>query len=330
MNASPASHNSAFTQRFRARRWKTQRGVALFSALLMFALITILMQKILVSQQINLEKTHWLVHQAQAEEFVMGAEIYALALLEEHLASQDQSTEIENQATFFEFFEISHSFRTELGSVDIRILDAQRLINPNSIQQSSSFEPALSAMFAETGLDPKFGEALADWVDSDDETTGLSGAEDDYYQSLTPAYRAANQHMLDASELLLIRGFDPDAYLQLSPWLQALPAITKVNINTAPAEVFELLYPDLNGEQIISERNQTEERFVSVQAFMSSPVTAGVDLDPQIFAVESNYFEFNIQVSLGGLNTNLSSIYQFDSESAEHQLISRTYKNNFR
>jgi len=57
------------------------------------------------------------------------------------------------------------------------------------------------------GMSEALAEALIDWRDEDDETTGDGGAEDEYYLRLDPPYYAKNGPLDTVEELLLIKGF---------------------------------------------------------------------------------------------------------------------------
>jgi general secretion pathway protein K len=54
-------------------------------------------------------------------------------------------------------------------------------------------------------------DSILDWKDVD---TGhrLNGAEDDYYQTLNPPYKAKNNRFDSVEELLLVRGVTPDYF----------------------------------------------------------------------------------------------------------------------
>ena len=56
--------------------------------------------------------------------------------------------------------------------------------------------------------------SVKDWLDSgdDDATTGLSGAESDYYESLKPPYKAANGPFRHIDELMLVKGISPQLF----------------------------------------------------------------------------------------------------------------------
>ena len=112
--------------------------------------------------------------------------------------------------------------------------------------------------------------SILDWIDADDQTH-VEGAETEYYQTLSPPYTAKNGPIDDISELLLIKGITPEIYYGVSATnyqpsyfsqqrnrfgqqAAAMPAVTvgltdlftplsdgKININTASAEVLQLI-----------------------------------------------------------------------------------------
>ena len=51
-------------------------------------------------------------------------------------------------------------------------------------------------------------DAIVDWIDPDDDTTG-NGAESDYYSGLSPSYQAKNGPLDSVEELLLVKGVTP-------------------------------------------------------------------------------------------------------------------------
>ena len=77
-------------------------------------------------------------------------------------------------------------------------------------------------------------ESIIDWIDEDNNVTGIGGAETAYYTSLDKPYRPANQLFASVSELRLVKGMTEELYLHLLPLVSALPETdTQINVNTA-------------------------------------------------------------------------------------------------
>jgi len=104
---------------------------------------------------------------------------------------------------------------------------------------------------------------IIDWVDRDDEVTHLpfikrenTGAEYDYYETHTPAYRCRNKPLDTIDEILWIKGITPEAFSRLRPLLTCL-GDGKVNINAAPLLIIESLSEQMDAalaQMIVSHR----------------------------------------------------------------------------
>jgi general secretion pathway protein K len=158
------------------------------------------------------------------------------------------------------------------GTFSWKITDLESKFNINSPESilQQVLPQALTLMGVAPGEATPIVNSILDWIDPDDQTH-VEGAETPYYQGLTPPYMSKNGPIDDISELLLIKGITPEIYYGglatnfqanyfsrgLNPFGQsagAMPTITggltnlftplsdgKVNINTASAEVLQLL-----------------------------------------------------------------------------------------
>jgi general secretion pathway protein K len=136
------------------------------------------------------------------------------------------------------------NFKDESGKINVNAANAQQLI-----------------LLAEaTGIGENeaniISDSILDWRDSD-KNARTNGAEDDYYQALTPAYKAKNANLETIEELLLIRGITTDYFYGhsqrdengsivnmygLSHYLTAQPVLaTKSQINVNFADIPVLL-----------------------------------------------------------------------------------------
>jgi len=85
--------------------------------------------------------------------------------------------------------------------------------------------------------------AILDWQDPDS-LLHLGGAEQDYYDSLTPAYTCKNAPLENIEELMLIRGITPDLFLGDGdrPGLRHFVSLegksTRLDVNCADAAAF--------------------------------------------------------------------------------------------
>jgi len=92
----------------------------------------------------------------------------------------------------------------------VKIVDLERKLNINLADQAL-LEHAMTLMGVDPGDSSPVVSAIQDWIDADD-VTHISGAENDYYKSLSPPYYAKNRPIDDLSELLLVRGVTQEMY----------------------------------------------------------------------------------------------------------------------
>jgi general secretion pathway protein K len=135
---------------------------------------------------------------------------------------------------------------------------------------NSDWEPVFKRLFESLRIEEDKLAAVVDWLDQDDVPFGLGGAENAYYETLKPRYKARNGRMRTPGELRLIRGFDFATLAKLFPGTvpEAMADIdlgnniyvtpygmdqaAKVNVNTAPPEVLQILLAGLYEESTMT------------------------------------------------------------------------------
>jgi general secretion pathway protein K len=154
----------------------------------------------------------------------------------------------------------------ETGSIDVSVTEESGRINLNGlVQPIGDFEPFTQAALKRLGKRLQIPEenwsALADWLDSNDQTRS-NGAESPYYQTQKPPYSAANGKLKTLVELSLVKGFTAEGIARLQPFVtiyagQPGAPLSQVNINTAPKEVLAALDDGIDesmAERILEER----------------------------------------------------------------------------
>ena len=192
----------------------------------------------------------------------------------------------------------------ENGSIGGYITDAQGRLNVNNLVAAgpgaTAARAALQRLFSELGVPAPLLNAIADWIDADDQTTD-GGAEDSYYlaQSGAPGL-AANAPVRRVAELLSVRGADPVLVARLRPFVDALDAPTAINVNTAPAEVLVAAIGGLDASgaaALVASRTQTP--FASIADFRSRLPRPDLNIDETILAVKSDWFVVSIEAWQG-------------------------------
>jgi len=207
-------------------RGTKSKGAALISVLLIFAIITILATQLITRSQADIERTRWLITEAQAYQYALGGE----ALARQILWQQHQDLKSKG-GTASPIPQLLPVYQPDNGQMAIEIVDLQGRINLNNISGQQIQRRAIENLFKGVLLKPRLTTLLADWADSDT-TPQAGGAEDFHYLSLEMPYRAGNKPLADRSELQLLPDITHEEYLNVEEYLTALKAPTTININT--------------------------------------------------------------------------------------------------
>jgi general secretion pathway protein K len=157
--------------------------------------------------------------------------------------------------------------------------------------------------------------ALKDWLDKGDDgaITGLSGAEVEYYQGLTPPYLPRNGPMVDIDELLLIKGISAGLFHGTStiPGIKQFITVHgisektggltfggKININTAELPVLIALMPPETEELAQSiydyrmEASDTDylHDLSDPKWYRNAPGCGDLKIDPELITTSSDLF----------------------------------------
>lgn len=96
-------------------------------------------------------------------------------------------------------------------------------------------------------------DSLVDWLDTDDRESD-AGAENSYYQSLSPGYSCKNGPVQFIEELLLVKGvtlallFGSEGKQPLSRYITVYGDDGKINLNTAEIGLIQAINPLVTGE----------------------------------------------------------------------------------
>jgi len=144
----------------------------------------------------------------------------------------------------------------------------------------------------------KYSYYLFDWIDANDELIEVNSAESVYYLKENPPYRAANQPLAEIANLSLVREMTPEILNRLKPYITFLPKATKININTASAEVLAATIPDISYSQaLVIVENRKKKPFKKINDFLqlfSENVRKNIPI--RQLSVSSSFFKINAQV----------------------------------
>ncbi len=140
-------------------------------------------------------------------------------------------------------------------------------------------------------------DSIKDWIDKDDGTTGLEGAEDSYYQSQDPPYACNNGSVRTIASLRKVRGFkdiEQKTFDKIVERLTPYGDNGKININTADRLILESLAEgidsDLAGE-MDKYRREEENDLSDSSWYKKVPGMGDIMIYSDLITIESTIFE---------------------------------------
>ena len=295
--------------------YSSQRGIALLTILVMVALATILAATIAKRQTNTSENTGYLMRQDQSLLYAKSAEAFFSELL---IQDSDNGSSIDHLQE--NWAKPMPAFPVEDGFISGRLLDESGKFNLNNLLKADgsvddSARRWFEKLLQRVGLPAELSQAVIDWQDADDETTGAMGAESNYYQGLDPSYLASNTNFHQVEELKLVRGFEGKNYDLIAPYVTALPEATKINMNTAAPLLLASIDPKLDVktlEQELKAKQAELAYFNSVEDLWKLNAFSGIEPQNKTDAAawldsKSNYFTAQIEVVLSERKRQFSS-----------------------
>ena len=295
--------------------YSSQRGIALLTILVMVALATILAATIAKRQTNTSENTGYLMRQDQSLLYAKSAEAFFSELL---IQDSDNGSSIDHLQE--NWAKPMPAFPVEDGFISGRLLDESGKFNLNNLLKADgsvddSARRWFEKLLQRVGLPAELSQAVIDWQDADDETTGAMGAESNYYQGLDPSYLASNTRFHQVEELKLVRGFEGKNYDLIAPYVTALPEATKINMNTAAPLLLASIDPKLDLktlEQELKAKQAELTYFNSVEDLWKLNAFSGIEPQNKTDAAawldsKSNYFTAQIEVVLSERKRQFSS-----------------------
>ena len=304
---------------------RTQKGIALITALLAVSLATIVAVNMTERQQYDIRRAANQLQQQQAMYYALGGEQWARGLLKRDYDHDKKNKWVDSLNE--DWAQELPQTAVEGGFVAGKIEDLQGKFNLNNLyldaqasEADAQLQKAQVEMFQRLlkvlEIDEPIAQAIIDWVDPDSDITFPNGAEDAAYQNKTPPYHTANQRMASPSELLLVEGVTPEIYEKLLPFVCTLPGPSVVNVNTAPAEVIAALSSQLDlqkAQNIIDDNNTGFEEFKDFLDVAKPYVTNLTQFEQTtrpLTGVNSRYFLLHADVQVDRITQQLFSVLE--------------------
>lgn len=273
---------------------RRQRGVALITVLLVFALVAVIATEILHRGQLNLRSVGGMIESRQAYYYALAGEEFARQLLARDIVERRSTTDtlIEPWAQTKD----QEPFAIDNGKLQIEIHDLQGRFNLNNVIGAEGTVNSVGLnqfrdLLTTLQLNLNYANEWLDWVDKDQIRSAEGGEDADY-----PGYLTANGPEADISALRLLRSMQPQDYAKLAPHVTVLPiagdtegagGMTPINVNTADAEVLSTIMSESQAAQMI-----IRQQSGGIRTKEELQLNSDIPLD-----VSSNYFEVVITVN---------------------------------
>lgn len=275
------------------------RGVALIIIVLLIAIGLIVAANLIESNQLAQARARNLTRELQARQYASGLEAWAKDILRRDLSAGGYDFSDDAWAQQMPPMEVPG------GRLTGRMQELNGCLNINNLvlngQPDALTRSRFERLIDELRLSRDLVDALTDWVDPDT-VPMVRGAEDSAYAAMSPSYRAANQPMLDLSELRLVRGVDQKVFDLLSPHLCALPTGAPINLNTATDVVWVAVVPGMTRAQAGNLSERGSARFRELGAIEQQLAGLSLHLDePRGVGVQSTHFLAQADIELDAI-----------------------------
>lgn len=289
-----------------------QKGVALITAMLVLALAVTVAASMSFDHQLDIRRVENMISGNQAWSYQNSAEVWAKVML----TRDDKASSTVDKERLQDLSDQSNAFfdsgLADKDIINIKWSDEQAKFNINNLIVNKIVHQVnkkrIQRLFVLLDIDPNIVNTIIDWIDSDMVPTQPYGAEDLYYNQLSPPYLTAGQYMRDISELRLIKGVSAEVYEKLSQYLTALPHGTEINLNTAPSILLAALVDGMSlakAEDLSVLRDLNS--YQHIQEFISQVVLNNLQFKPEGLSVTSDYFLITGQIKV------LSSVRNYNS-----------------
>lgn len=256
---------------FQFRSKFCQQGSAIITALLIVLFTAALVVSLVWRQHISIKRSEQMIDSIRAYQYAIGVEDWALGYLKNNLPPPS-STNNPNTTTATTPTSTSQTNRTKPIPFPVQFSEAQipgGTLSGSIEDMQSKFN--INFLYSSSGL--QSFEALVKTVDSNYKEASLNELVSNISSALQTSQTGQNTtyynyKMASISELLLIPNFPVKLYLELIPYITALPRNTTINVNTMNPALLSLFVPNVTSSLIESfVSRQQNEGFQSTSDF---------------------------------------------------------------
>ena len=295
-----------------------QRGVALITAILIAALVSVIAVAMATRQTLDIRRTGNMLEADQAYMYALGMEeLAAQVLVKDKQDTGDVDSLSEDWAiplppTIVDGGSVAGSVEDMQGRFNLNnLVDGSSKADPAQVKAFQSILEQVSAADKDIQISPFMANRVVDWIDTD-LNSSADGAEDMDYLNADIPYRTPNQFMASPTELGAMLGMSPEDVSALLPLVSALPIPTTININTASETVLLSLHPDITAaiagelvefrkENVFKNKADFEKKLLDDHQ---------ITVDNKTFDVKSEYFLVSVDALIGRTQLHIYSLLE--------------------
>jgi general secretion pathway protein K len=290
---------------------KSQRGVAIITALLIVALAATTASYMLWQQSLWTRQLENLTARSKANAVAQAAAQLARGQLKDLVDNHPKELYLilgkpvplpaEGLSLVGTLFDEQAKFNVNNMITGIQASTAGAAGTAGTTTPQLASQNIFKTLLADLKLPPTLMGSLIAWIDDNGQQQ-----DDLTYLALDPPYRSAHLRMVDINELYRVQGFTPEIVEKLRPFITALPAATKININTAPAQL--LAAAGLPTAVVANIVKQREKNPFLTQADVNK-VLPGISLPAEV-GFESLYFLVHGRVGSDNVDIGYSALME--------------------
>ncbi len=295
-----------------------QGGVALITAILIAALVSVVAVAMATRQTLDIRRTGNMLEVDQAYMYALGMEeLAAQVLAKDKKDTGDVDSLLEDWAiplppTVVEGGSVAGSVEDMQGRFNLNnLVDGSNKMDPAQVKAFQTVLAQVSAANEEIQISPFMANRVADWIDAD-LNSSADGAEDLEYLNADIPYRAANQFMASPSELGAMLDMSPEDVNVLLPLVSTLPIPTTINVNTASETVLLSLHKDMTtsiagGLVELRKENAFENKADFEKKLLDD---YQITVDNKLFDIKSDYFMVSVNATIGRTQLYMFSLLE--------------------
>ena len=238
-----------------------ERGMALLITIMIISLLVVVTLEFGRTMRQNYIAAANLKHSEQLGAVARSGITLAVALLEIDSQETEVDSLLEEWATVAGT-DLAGLF--DQGGLQLRIKDLSGNLQINSLVKEGEVGIGAREILSRLLMSGEFAikdekeaeeivDSLVDWLDADDRESD-GGAENSFYQSLSPAYSCRNGPVDFVEELLLVKGITPallfgvEEKKGLSQFITVHGDDDKININTAEPGLLQAINPQVSSD----------------------------------------------------------------------------------